>query len=156
MPCQSLHQSFLWQLDDMSLRIAQARLENMCQEIDSSSSSSTLDSVPGLDNSSSMTSLFISPLSPISPIWSDSESTASNDTTDSTTECDRWYAQLLNVITAVMTITPDQPCTTLSDHVHAFTACSIVCSSVSRLSLFTSYRHRLVSAFSGLSSLMIT
>lgn len=101
MPHQSLHQSLLRQLDDTSLRITQARLENVRQEIDSSSSSSTSDSVPDSDNSSSMTSLFISPLSPISPIWSDSESTASNDTTDSTTERDRRYAWLLNVITAL-------------------------------------------------------
>ena len=56
----------------------------------------------------------------------------------------------------VMTVTPDQPCTTLSDHVHMFTACSIVCSSVFQLSLFTSYHHQSVSALSGPSSLMIT
>ena len=37
----------------------------------------------------------------------------------------------------VMTVTPDQPCTTLSDRIHMFTTHSIVCSSVSRLSLVT-------------------
>ena len=56
----------------------------------------------------------------------------------------------------VMTMTPDQPCTTLSDRIHMFTTRSIVCGSVSQLSLFTSYCHRLVSTLSGLSSLTIT
>ena len=41
----------------------------------------------------------------------------------------------------VTTVTPDQPCTTLSDCVHTFTIHSIVCSSVSQLSLFTLYCH---------------
>ena len=48
----------------------------------------------------------------------------------------------------VMTVTPDQPFTTLSDHIHAFTACSTVCTYDSQLSLFFLYRHRLVSALS--------
>ena len=100
MPRQSLRQSLPQQLDDTSLRIARARLENAHQGIDSNSSSSTSDSVPGSDNSSSTTSLFISPPSPISPIWSDSESSATNNT-DSTTEPDRQYARLLNAIVAL-------------------------------------------------------
>ena len=29
--------------------------------------------------------------------------------------------------TPVMTVTPDQPCTTPSNHIHTFTACSTVC-----------------------------
>ena len=56
----------------------------------------------------------------------------------------------------VTTVTPDQPCTTPSDHVHAFTTHSTVCTYVSRLSLFSLYCYRLVSALSGPSSHTIT
>ena len=56
----------------------------------------------------------------------------------------------------VTTVTPNQPCTTPSDHVHAFTACSTVCTYVSRLPLFSLYRYRSVSALSGPSSHTIT
>ena len=42
---------------------------------------------------------------------------------------------------SVTTMTPDQPCTTSSDHVHAFTTCSTVCTYGSRLSLFSLYHH---------------
>ena len=57
---------------------------------------------------------------------------------------------------SVTTVTPDQPFTTLSDRIHTLTARSIVCDSVSRLSLFSSYHHRLVSALSGPSIHTIT
>ena len=55
-----------------------------------------------------------------------------------------------------MTVTPDQPFTIPSNHIHAFTAHSIVCSYVSQLSLFSLYRHRWVSALFGLSFHTIT
>ena len=57
---------------------------------------------------------------------------------------------------SVMTVTPDQPCTTPSDRVHTFTARSTVCTYVSRLSLFSLYCYRSVSALSGPSSHTIT
>ena len=41
----------------------------------------------------------------------------------------------------VTTVTPNQPCTTLSNCVYAFTACSTVCTYGSRLSLFSLYCH---------------
>ncbi|KIM56854.1 hypothetical protein SCLCIDRAFT_131712, partial [Scleroderma citrinum Foug A] len=58
--------------------------------------------------------------------------------------------------TGVTTMTPDQPFTTLSNHIHTSTVHSIVCSSVSRLSLFSLYHHQLVSALSSPSFHMIT
>ena len=48
----------------------------------------------------------------------------------------------------VMTMTPDQPFTTLSDCIHAFSAHSTVCTYVFRLSLFSLYCHRSVSTLS--------
>ena len=48
----------------------------------------------------------------------------------------------------VTTVTPDQPYTTLSDHIHTFTARSIVCTLVFCLSLFICYHHWSVSTLS--------
>ena len=48
----------------------------------------------------------------------------------------------------VTTMTPNQPFTTLSDHVHTFTTHSTVCTYISQLSLFSLYHHWLVSTLS--------
>ena len=56
----------------------------------------------------------------------------------------------------VTTVTPDQPCTTPSNCIHAFTARSTVCIYGSQLSLFSLYHHRSVSTLSSLSFHMIT
>ena len=64
--------------------------------------------------------------------------------------------QLEATLGAVMTMTPDQPCTTPSDCIHVFATHSTVCTYVSRLSLLFLYHHRLVSALSIPSLHMIT
>ena len=74
------------------------------------------------------------------------------------TKDDNYVKQVIavSIPESVTTVTPDQPCTTLSDCVHAFTACSTVCIYISQLSLFSLYHYRSVSTLSGLSSYTIT